>query len=444
MKRLARPRDEARKARPAGGPLNRRLAAWVLAAAATLAATVAPAAGAQGVAAVPALPEAALRAALLAAPGQAAAEARQALGSAEAAQRRADPYEWVARAGVQRRSEAAGTTHDRELALERTLRWGDKPALDRRLGDQTAALAALQRRQAWHEDAGQLLAAWFELARDARSLAHQRAQLQLADEQLQAVRRRVAAGDAAVLEQRQAEGEREAAAAALARAGQRWAAGAQALRLSHPALAGALPDPDAAPTPEAAASPLEAGPDEALAAQIVARHPALAVADAERDLARLQQQRVAADRVADPTVGLRMAQERSGAERVLGLTLSLPLGGEARDRRLALEAAQAALAERQAEALRRRVATDAARTAADPARLAQVQARLQAAAEAARASARLTERARAAGEATLGELLQQRRLAGEAALAAALAAIDAQEARARLQLALQQLLPPPH
>lgn len=386
-------------------------------------------------------PEAALQQALLQAPQAATASAAWRAESATARQLRLGPYDWVLRAGLQRRSERAGDSFaEREINLERTLRWGDKPALDSRLADQTLALATLQRRLAWQDAALALLGTWFELQRDAQALAHQQTQLVLAEAQLASLRRRVAAGDAPLLAQRLAEGERERTAAALAVAEQRAAGSRQALLYSHPALAPHLPAAGAA----LATLPVaDDRPADSLARQIIEHHPAGAAAAAQVALARLQLSRLQAERRPDPTVGLRLAQERGGAERVMGVTLSLPFGAAQRDARVQSGEATLALAEAQQQDWQARLATEAQRLAAAPARNLLVHARLQAAASAAETSARLTERAQAAGEATLAEALQLRRQAAEAALAADLARVDALEAQARLRVALQGLLPAP-
>lgn len=395
-------------------------------------------------------PEPLLREALLQAPEADAADASQRADQALASQLRLGPTDWVLRAGLARRSERGGAAfNEREIALERTLRWGSKPAQDAALADQLLRLAGLRQQAAWQDRASALLARWFDALRDQQTAWHQQRQLQLARAQVAALERRVVAGDAAALLLRQAEGELARTEVALASAVQRAGNSRQALLRQHPLLAPAWPTTPDTTSAGTTASPAVvdtdalAGPGaEALAAQLLERHPLLATAQAELALARLQLRRLEADRSADPTVGLRFAQERGGAERVLGLTVSLPFGDALRDSRVEGGSAAVAAAEARVRSLQRQAASDAQRLAAAPGQASQVLLRLQAAARAADASARLTQRAQAAGEATLAELLQQQRQAADSALAADLAAIDLQQARADLQLALQQLLPP--
>jgi outer membrane protein TolC len=410
---------------------------------------VATAAAAQG------LPtEALLRQALQQSPAADAATAEWRAGQAQAAQTRLGPNDWVLRAGIARRSERGGDVFaEREIGIERTLRWGAKAAQDAGLADQGLRLATLRRQAAWQDSADALLAQWFDARRDAQAAAHQRQQAQLAQAQVAALQRRVAAGDAAALLLRQAEGEAARTGAALAAAEQRAATSRQALLQQHPVLAAAWPGDGATPVESAANTANTADSDTAADAspaavadrttQVLARHPALAAARAELDLLRQQLRRLEADRQPDPTLGVRIAQERGGAERVLGLSVSLPFGPALRDSRVQAGSAALAAGEARLRALQQQAETEARRLAAAPDQAAQVLQRLQAAAAAAHTSATLTARAQAAGEATLAELLQQQRAAGDSALAADLAATDVQQARARLRLALQQWLAPP-
>lgn len=391
--------------------------------------------------------EALLRQALQQSPDADAASASLAADQAQARLLRLGPNDWVLRAGIAQRSERGGPSfQEREIGVERTLRWGSKPQQDQALADQTLRLAGLRQQLAWRDAADALLLQWFDARRDQQAVWHQQRQSQLAQAQVTALQRRVAAGDAAALLLRQAEGELARTSAALASAEQRATSSRQALLRQHPALAAAWP---AAPLPQAgpdhpqpdALSEPQAQAQAQLQAQLQAAHPLLAVAQAELVLARLQLRRLEADRSADPTLGLRFAQERGGAERVLGLSVSLPFGTAVRDSRVQAGSAALAGAEARLRGLQLQVATEVERLVAAPGQAGVVLQRLQGAAQAADTSERLTGRAQGAGEATLAELLQQQRLAGDSRLAADLAAIDLQQARARLLLARQRLLP---
>lgn len=315
-------------------------------------------------------PEPLLRQALLQAPEAEAADASQRADQALADQLRLGPNDWVLRTGLARRSERGGAGfNEREIALERTLRWGSKPAQDAALADQVLRLAALRQQAAWHDSASALLARWFDALRDQQAAWHQQQQLQLARAQLATLQRRVAAGDAAALQLRQAEGELARTEAAEASAAQRAGNSRQALLRQHPPLAPAWPAaPATATAAGSSATPadagMQAGPDaDTLVVQLLARHPLLAAAQAELALARLQLRRLEADRSADPTVGLRFAQERGGAERVLGLTVSMPFGSALRDSRVQGGSAALAAAEARVRGLQLQAAADAQRLA---------------------------------------------------------------------------------
>ncbi len=394
-------------------------------------------------------PEPLLRDALLQSPETEVARAGHRAEQAMATQLRLGPNDWVVRAGLAQRSERGGaSTSEREIALERTLRWGSKPAQDEALAAHTLRLASLRLQAAWRTSAQALLSQWFDALRDHQTAWHQQQQVQLAAAQVAALQRRVAAGDAAALLLRQAEGELARTGAAQASAEQRAITSRHALLRRHPGLAAAWPAADVASTATQAgthANAAPAMPDEQATtmAQLLVGHPELAVAHAELALARLSLRRLESDRQADPTIGLRFTQERSGAERVLGLTVSMPFGAPLRESRVQGGHAALAGAEARLRGLQLQLATEAERLAAAPGQAAAVQQRLQAAARAAELSAQLTQRAQAAGEATLADVLLQRRQAGDAALAAAMADIDLQQARAQLQLGLHQFLPAP-
>jgi outer membrane protein TolC len=74
--------------------------------------------------------------------------------------------------------------------------------------------------------------------------------------------------------------------------------------------------------------------------------PAVRAAAAASELARVRATRARADRWSDPSIGVRYAEERGGAERILGVFISVPLPG----RRLAAESDRAAARAHMADA----------------------------------------------------------------------------------------------
>jgi outer membrane protein TolC len=60
---------------------------------------------------------------------------------------------------------------------------------------------------------------------------------------------------------------------------------------------------------------------------VIARSHEIRAADREAQRFEVLARRIRADRIADPTLGVRMFDERGGAERGAGVVLSIPLGG---------------------------------------------------------------------------------------------------------------------
>ncbi len=148
--------------------------------------------------------------------------------------------------------------------------------------------------------------------------------------------------------------------------------------------------------------------------------------------AELRAARAKADRTPDPTLGIYTASEAFGNERVLGLSVSIPLSGTYRDATMRealqqVEVAQADL-DRQRRELEVEVAENftEASSSLDRWRLAEQ------AAAAVRESARLSQRAYALGEMDLQSLLLVRRQSVDALNAAASARADSHRARYRL------------
>src|SRR5690606_7844875 len=68
----------------------------------------------------------------------------------------------------------------------------------------------------------------------------------------------------------------------------------------------------------------------ALAESAMQEDPGLRLARAAALRSRLESERADAERRADPTVGVRYGAERGGNERIIGVYVSIPIGGEAR------------------------------------------------------------------------------------------------------------------
>jgi outer membrane protein TolC len=379
-------------------------------------------------------PEAAVARALAGHPAVMAAQAGLAVEAANRERLVAGPHEFTLRLeGARRREVPQGMSYtEQAVGLERTLRLPGKGSLDAELGDAALEEARHALGEARHETARQLLAAWFDWQRELAAAAEWQTQVELMQRQQEVAGKRVAAGDAARLELLQAEAQRVQAEAQWRQAESRAALAAEDFTLRFPGM------PLSTPRIPVAPQALEGAAGQWLEWLRDHNHELLrATAASQRQ--RLLARRSDADRLPDPTLGLRAARERDGQERLLGLQLSLPIGGGAR-----AAASRAALAEADAAAAReaqvrlkadadsRRALAQAAASLENWQRLAAVAARLE-------ESAVLLDKAWRLGEGQFGELQAARRQAAEARLATAQARLDARERYYRVLLDAHRL-----
>ena len=355
-------------------------------------------------------------------------KARHAL---EAARQRAEmlaggPYEWTARASAQRRSYRSSTPAVGEwsVGLERTLRVGGKAALDRQLGQAQVLLAEARLGEARHETARELLDLSLNWLGADRTRLLWVEQLGFARANFNAAETRRKAGDASALEQNVARADvadvqRQLSTAvneankARARLGTRFG------RLDLQAVA--LSDPQ----------PLE--PEGALwRERILGESDVLRIAQEDLKRAELVARRAGADRLADPTVGVHATSEGGGAERIVGLTLSIPLGGTYRNAQLREALSLVEVARAGVERAQRDLESDIAESLADAGGSLERWKYAEQASTATQENARLTQRAYTLGEADLQAVLLARRQLVDASLGATQARLDALKARYRL------------
>lgn len=358
-----------------------------------------------------------------------AADAGIDLAKAQNQRLQAGPHEWTLKAGLQRRT-SDGTPErlrEQDWAIERAVRWPHKKAQDDKLGELLLSESQAAREDARHETARSLLSDWFEQLKARASAQRLSAQQALADQQLAGVQLRAKAGEVAQLDVLAAQADQARTRALASQAHSRW----QLLQRQWPGRYPGLPAPEVTRLPEPV---LPEGDSASWALRIMAHNHELEWARLRAESAQAQAQRQQQERLADPLLGVRSANERSGSERVLGVYLSLPLGG-------ALRQAQAAAAQAEAEQAGQRLvmterelhakASEVASAAFDQHSAWQ---QLQRASEQTRRSADLQWRAYTLGESSLAEVLQARRLAHEDAQAADNARLDALYSHARLVL----------
>ncbi len=333
-------------------------------------------------------------------------------------------HEFEASVGTQRRRaiEEGRDYAEWDLQISRAVRLPGKAALDRQIGDSLLGVADLRHTDAEHQAARHLLELWMGWLRSAATAAETAAQAALLQRERDALARRVTAGDAAQRELDLLDAETALLAAQSVAARDAAEAARQTLAIAFPRVAvppqaPALPDPQPLP-----------GGSPAWRERIVRESAEIDLAEGESQRLSLQAARARAERRPDPSVGLRLLSERGGAERTVGLVLSVPLGGGYRSARADAETANATAAEAEADGVRRIVEQTAWLTvqAADSRReqwLAQQ--RSLAAQETAGARMR---RAWELGETPLGDYLLTQRNLRQARLAEALARVDALQA----------------
>ncbi len=321
-----------------------------------------------------------------------------------------------------------------EVGIERGFRLPGKSALDKQLGEQGVAKARLAYGDALHEAGRDLLKGWFAWLRERQQAAQWQAQADSLKEQLAIAGKRVKAGDAPRLEQMAAEAALAQAEASLAQAQFRAQNAANELRRRFPGLD--------LPAQVAMSEPQPVEHDAAYWRQQILEHNhELATARADSQRWQLAVARSEAEQMPDPALGLHYASERSGEERVLGLSLAVPIGFKARAAATEGTRAQAEMASHREAAVLAKLETEAESLFSGA--LAAQKSALSAreAAQRITASSELAARAYALGETGMTDVLLARRQALESNLSAALAQLDANEARYRLLLDSHQLWP---
>jgi outer membrane protein, heavy metal efflux system len=376
------------------------------------------------------------------APQTQAAQAMIEAGAANRDSLEAGPHEWAIRVESTQRNvnstqgNAAQRFNEWRGMLERPLRLPGKAAIDARIGAEGVTQAKAAFGDAMHETARGLLKGWLGWLREREAARQWQLQAESLAKQQQATARRVQLGDAPRLELMQSEAATAQAQAAHEQAKLRTAVAAADLHARYPALT--LPETITLSTPQ----PLE-GSLAQWREHLLEHNHELMLARSESQRARLMANRVDAERMPDPSIGVHVGSERGGEERLTGVSLSIPLPGQARAANARRETAMASAAAQREAATTARINAEiagsfaAAQASYESWRLAED------AAQRIEQAATLTARARTLGEAGLGDVLLAQRQANEARLLATSARLDALEARYRLYVDAHQLWPSP-
>ncbi|BBP04082.1 hypothetical protein TPL01_32120 [Sulfuriferula plumbiphila] len=365
-----------------------------------------------------------------------AARTRIGVASADRDRLRAGSYETSVRVDtMQRRVNVfSGQFFEWSVGLERSLRLPVKSRIDGELGDQGIQQARVVYGDALHESGRMLLKSWFVWLREFNQEKQWHTQVGLLREQLAVVEKRIKAGDAARLEQLQAQAALSQAEAQLAQAHLRASIAANELTQRYPTIA--LPAVPMLPEPVPVSQGL--GYWQQL---VLADNHELSLARGETQRSRLLLARSEADRLPDPAVGLRYGSERGGEERLIGVNVMIPLPGAGRAASQASALASSEVAAQREAGVLTKVKTETASSWITAQSAYQAWQAAEQAATAMRSNADLLARAYRLGESGLSDVLTARRQMQEAQLAAVSARLDAAEARYRLLLDTHTLWP---
>lgn len=327
-----------------------------------------------------------------------------------------------------RRIRGEATVNEWEADLSRPIRWPHKARLDREIGAAGVEAAQLMLADAHHAGALTLLRLWSNWQRARVVTVQQRAQVTTWERDHKAIARRIELGDAAQRDLITAEAALAQARAAVARADSDVQVAEAFLRSTFPEL----------PLPERVSlgdePPTLSGDDAYWSERIVQRSHEISAMDAMARQHETEAERARADRLPDPTVGVRVSDDLDGQERAVGLVVSIPFGIRQRSALAATAAATAQSAQAELTILRRDISRDARNSVARARAAHTIWTSQQRALVAAKNSADKTARAFTLGESGLTELLAARRVELDAALAERNATVDAIEAVARVRI----------
>jgi outer membrane protein, heavy metal efflux system len=363
-----------------------------------------------------------------------AAQAEMRGAQAEHGRLKAGEHEYGLRLSTQRRNVSGGPDYTEwGAAIERGWRLSDKAGLDDRIGTQGVLAAEERIGDARHESARQLLGLWYAARQAGLEAQLWRRQVGLLQSEKIVVELRVQGGDAARLDILQAD-------AALYQASSQAIAAQARERTARAELKARFPELPAPDDSEAKPSAPEGNQADWLDHTLEHNHELLAV-QRMLEKARLQTRRAEADLTPDPTLGLHLASEQGGNDKIIGVSVSIPLPGEARRSQARVQLAQAEAMTEMEAATRRRLAAESAANWQRASAGVDSWQRMEEAAQAVARHADLARRAHELGELGLSETLMAQRAALEAKLTAGLARLAANEAIARLMLDAHRLWP---
>lgn len=293
-------------------------------------------------------------------PGVAAARARVDAALADRDLLRAGPYEFILSGSYVRRDvEREGRFNETDATLSRTIRLPWKGSLDRKAGALGVEVAQDEREDTRHHAALLLSDLWHDWMEAGELLKSDQQALDMQVKAAEAVRRRAGLKDAAQLDLDQAMAAQTLAQAQLADSRAK-------LEKARVTLAATFPEiPLSAEPPPVPGPEMPAAGVERLRELVMARSHEIRAAENEAKRLDFVARRTHADRIPDPTVGVRTFRERGGLENGVGVQLSIPLGFSHRRAAASKASAHASAAGFERDEIRRQIQATADADAAD-------------------------------------------------------------------------------
>jgi cobalt-zinc-cadmium efflux system outer membrane protein len=345
-------------------------------------------------------------------------------------------YEFNLRAGSSQREVSATGQRQREwdVALERPLRLINKVMLDSDIGSESVNRAEFALEDARHEAARLLLHLWFNWQREQTQVKLWQQQVDILQQQVGMTEKRMRAGDAPRMEFNQVQAAAAQAGVSLQQTSLRVQLAASEIKRPFPELI--LPSELIFSLPQAIENDLAYWQEK-----IMDDNHELGMVQSDSRVQQLLAKRLSADRVPDPTIGLRYSSEKEGEEKVAGVYVSIPISFGLRGANADVARYHADIANAREIATKRRLEGDVFSVYTQAVNNFQIWQQAQQAAGSINENAALVARAYSLGESSLTDVLNARRLALESGLAANLAQLDANEGRYRLLLDAHQLWP---
>ena len=245
-----------------------------------------------------------------------------------------------------RRVDFEGDFDEYNFELSRSFRLPGKAALDRKVGMYSVTEAENLAEDAKHQAALMLIAYWWDWLGAEEQARVDRQAVGNYQRALKAVLRRVELRDAAQLDADQSAAALASASSLAEQSAGRAAVARARLQAHFPALAlgQTAPSVPVPYVPERGLAPLRE--------LVLSNSHEIAAADARAKAMSAKADRDGKDRMADPTLGLRLFSERGGMERGAGFAITFPLGGGHRKALASQSRAEASAAQADAQLAR--------------------------------------------------------------------------------------------